>query len=104
MELFQTTGKVDEAEIVFEHGRSKGVGVVQFATVEDAETAIAKFNNYVYGGRPLDIEFNRRWTNFRQNGSVNGGGHEAEPSMAEASVQDHQAEADAGEASVPMQA
>lgn len=56
MELFQTTGKVDEAEILFEGGRSKGVGVVQFASVEEAETAIAKFSNYVYGGRALDIE------------------------------------------------
>ncbi|PWZ03827.1 RNA-binding domain-containing protein [Testicularia cyperi] len=64
VELFQTTGTVDEAEILFDGGRSKGCGVVQFATVEDAETAIAKFNNYVYGGRPLDIEFNRRWTSF----------------------------------------
>jgi RNA recognition motif-containing protein len=47
VELFQTTGKVDEAEILFEHGRSKGVGVVQFATVGEAETAIAKFNRCV---------------------------------------------------------
>lgn len=72
VELFQTTGKVDEAEILFEGGRSKGAGVVQFGSVEDAETAIAKFNNYVYGGRPLDIEFNRRWTRF--GGAPNGGG------------------------------
>lgn len=60
VELFQTTGKVDEAEILFEGGRSKGVGVVQFATVEEAETAIQKFSNYVYGGRALDIEVSIR--------------------------------------------
>lgn len=64
MELFQTTGKVDEAEILYEHGRSKGVGIVQFATVADAETAIAKFSSYVYGGRALDLEFNRTWRDF----------------------------------------
>lgn len=64
VELFQTTGKVDEAEILFEGGRSKGVGVVQFATVGEAETAIAKFNTYVYGGRSLEIEFNRSWRDF----------------------------------------
>lgn len=104
VELFQTTGKVDEAEIVFEHGRSKGVGVVQFATVEDAETAIAKFNNYVYGGRPLDIEFNRRWTNFRPGASVNGA-NDAELGIAEAGVPEHQVDGgDAGEGPVPMQA
>lgn len=55
---------MDEAEILFEGGRSKGVGVVQFATVEDAEQAIAKFSSYVYGGRALDIEFNRNWRDF----------------------------------------
>ena len=43
IELFQTTGQVDFAEVVHEGGRSKGVGIVQFATMEEAETAIAKF-------------------------------------------------------------
>ncbi|KAK0549462.1 g-strand binding protein [Tilletia horrida] len=64
VELFQTTGKVDEAEILYENGRSRGVGVVQFATVEEAETAIAKFSGYVYGGRALDLEFHRTWRDF----------------------------------------
>ncbi|OAV99605.1 hypothetical protein PTTG_25225 [Puccinia triticina 1-1 BBBD Race 1] len=64
VELFQTTGKVENAEVLFEGGRSKGVGVVQFETVEEAETAIAKFQNYHYGGRPLSLEFNGRWRDF----------------------------------------
>lgn len=41
------------AEILFDGTRSKGCGVVQFAQIVEAETAIAKFQNYVYGGRPL---------------------------------------------------
>lgn len=64
VELFQTTGTVEEAEMLFEGGRSKGAGVVQFATVEEAETAIAKFQGYTYGGRPLDIDYNARWKEF----------------------------------------
>ncbi|PLW13887.1 hypothetical protein PCANC_14372 [Puccinia coronata f. sp. avenae] len=64
VELFQTTGKVQHAEILFDGGRSKGVGVVQFETVGEAETAIAKFQNYSYGGRPLSLEFNGRWRDF----------------------------------------
>lgn len=64
VELFQTIGTVEQAEILYEGGRSKGTGLVQFATAQDAETSIAKFNGYVYGGRPLDIEFNRRWHSF----------------------------------------
>ena len=50
VELFQTTGKVVEAEVLFEGGRSKGTGVVQFASVPEAETAISKFQGYSYGG------------------------------------------------------
>ncbi|KAI9625114.1 hypothetical protein H4Q26_016503 [Puccinia striiformis f. sp. tritici PST-130] len=64
VELFQTTGKVKNAEVLFDGGRSKGVGVVQFDTIVEAETAIAKFQNYAYGGRPLSLEFNGRWRDF----------------------------------------
>ena len=73
MELFETTGTVELAEILYEGTRSKGCGVVQFAQVPEAETAIgkphanglfcvsslticaipAKFQQYMYGGRPL---------------------------------------------------
>lgn len=42
MELFETTGQVEQAEILFEGARSKGAGVVQFAQVTEAETAIGK--------------------------------------------------------------
>ncbi|KAG8849121.1 hypothetical protein FRB96_000907 [Tulasnella sp. 330] len=64
VELFETTGTVEVAEILFEGTRSKGAGVVQFMQVEEAETAIAKFQAYVYGGRPLDVRFNDRWHTF----------------------------------------
>lgn len=40
VELFETTGQVELAEILFEGTRSKGCGVVQFAQVAEAETAI----------------------------------------------------------------
>ena len=52
MELFTTIGKVDRAEIGYEpSGRSRGIGVVQFDALETADTAIQKFQGYVYGGR-----------------------------------------------------
>lgn len=84
VELFQTTGTVEHAEVLFEHGRSKGAGVVQFASIEDATTAVTRFNGYVflslsarsgrhrganvfvcprsymYGGRPLALDYNQR--------------------------------------------
>lgn len=53
MELFETTGQVVLAEILYEGTRSKGSGVVQFKEVEEAEQAGQKFTGYVYGGRPL---------------------------------------------------
>ncbi|KAL1673693.1 RNA-binding domain-containing protein [Schizophyllum commune] len=64
VELFETTGTVELAEILFDGTRSKGCGVVQFAAVPEAETAIAKFQQYMYGGRPLDVRFNDRWHTF----------------------------------------
>ena len=46
MELFTTIGKVERAEIQYEHnGRSRGTGVVQFDNAEGAETAIGKLPN-----------------------------------------------------------
>jgi RNA recognition motif-containing protein len=52
VELFTTIGKVDRAEIGYEQsGRSKGIGVIQFDAEETAESAIQKFQSYVYGGR-----------------------------------------------------
>ncbi|KAI0071042.1 RNA-binding domain-containing protein [Panus rudis PR-1116 ss-1] len=64
VELFETTGTVELAEILYDGSRSKGAGVVQFAQVAEAETAIAKFQSYMYGGRPLDVRFNDRWHTF----------------------------------------
>ncbi|KAF9009893.1 hypothetical protein BDQ17DRAFT_1347091 [Cyathus striatus] len=64
VELFETTGTVELAEILFDGARSKGSGVVQFSQIAEAETAIAKFQSYVYGGRPLDVRFNDRWHTF----------------------------------------
>lgn len=42
VELFETTGQVELAEILFEGTRSKGCGVVQFGQVQEAETAIGE--------------------------------------------------------------
>lgn len=43
IELFQTVGTVEFAEVAHDGGRSKGVGVVQFFTTEDAQVSIQKF-------------------------------------------------------------
>ena len=90
VELFETTGQVELAEILFEGTRSKGAGVVQFAQVAEAETAIgmlslicydqtcmltnniAKFQAYMYGGRPLDVQFNDRWHTFTPSAAKGG--------------------------------
>ncbi|KAF2012195.1 RNA-binding domain-containing protein [Aaosphaeria arxii CBS 175.79] len=60
IELFTTIGKVERAEIQYEpNGRSRGTGVVEFEQKADAETAIAKFTGYQYGGRPLGLTYVR---------------------------------------------
>ena len=50
VELFETTGQVELAEILFDGTRSKGCGVVQFAQVQEAETAIGVCSVYVDKG------------------------------------------------------
>ncbi|KAI5298924.1 hypothetical protein KEM56_003660, partial [Ascosphaera pollenicola] len=56
VDLFQTIGKVERAEIQYEpNGRSRGTGIVAFDTLANAETAITKFTGYQYGGRPLGL-------------------------------------------------
>ena len=80
VELFTTIGKVERAEIQYEpNGRSRGTGVVEFDSADNAETAIgkwpdfqtcfialveffltsiaAKFTGYQYGGRPLGLTY-----------------------------------------------
>lgn len=93
VELFQTTGTVQEAEIVLENGRSKGAGIVQFATIEEAQSAISKFQNYMYGGRPIGLAFNARWKDFTGAGITSnpnapydshGNGHSDDAVMSEA--------------------
>ena len=43
VELFTTIGKVERAEIQYEpNGRSRGTGVVEFDSADNAETAICK--------------------------------------------------------------
>jgi hypothetical protein len=49
VELFETTGVVEQAEILFDGARSKGAGVVQFSQVPEAETAIGMYTVFIYG-------------------------------------------------------
>ncbi|KAI4644510.1 hypothetical protein J4E93_006415 [Alternaria ventricosa] len=70
VELFTTIGKVERAEIQYEpNGRSRGTGVVEFAQAGDAETSIAKFTGYQYGGRPLGLAY-VKYTNMGNGGDA----------------------------------
>jgi RNA recognition motif-containing protein len=54
--LFGQVGAVESVSIIIdrETGRSKGFGFVSMSD-EDAEKAIAQFNGYQFGGRPLTV-------------------------------------------------
>jgi RNA recognition motif-containing protein len=54
--LFGEVGAVESVSIIIdrETGRSKGFGFVSMSD-EDAEKAIAQFNGYQFGGRPLTV-------------------------------------------------
>lgn len=52
VELFTTIGKVERAEIQYEpNGRSRGTGVVQFDSPENAETAICMLLHLIAIGK-----------------------------------------------------
>lgn len=55
-ELFKLVGKVIYAEIVrFFDKKSKGFGFVEMDTVEEAKTAIEKFNGAEFKGRKIIV-------------------------------------------------
>ncbi|CAG8607082.1 7549_t:CDS:10 [Paraglomus brasilianum] len=58
-ELFKHCGNVVRTEILEINGRPRGAGIVQFENYESARLAIEKFNGYTYGGRAIDVIFDR---------------------------------------------
>ncbi|KAF9184398.1 hypothetical protein BGZ51_003367 [Haplosporangium sp. Z 767] len=58
-DLFRICGGIKMAEILDSTGRSKASGIVRFELYESADKAVSKFNGYVYGGRPLEIVYDR---------------------------------------------
>lgn len=46
-------------EILESGGRSKGSGIVRFDHFESADKAVGRFNGYVYGGRSLEVMYDR---------------------------------------------
>ncbi|KAF9195136.1 hypothetical protein BGZ51_004563 [Haplosporangium sp. Z 767] len=58
-DLFRTCGAIRMTEILMYGGRPRGSGIVRFELFEAADKAVAKFNGYIYGGRPLEIVYDR---------------------------------------------
>ena len=56
-ELFAQAGRVESAAVVTDQtGRSRGFGFVEMSTSEEADKAIAQFNNQDVDGRRLKVE------------------------------------------------
>ncbi|KAF5100696.1 hypothetical protein DV451_002459 [Geotrichum candidum] len=94
VELFRTVGPVKRAQIKLEpSGRSAGTGVVEFFEPIHAETSIARFTNYEYGGRPLSLSFVSyyaapapRAPKYKESSEVNAAEPEAEAKPAAAAA------------------
>lgn len=58
---FKQAGEVVRADVKFsDNGRSKGFGIVRFASPEDAEAAIAKLSGVELDGRPLEVRLDHK--------------------------------------------
>ncbi|KAF9427597.1 hypothetical protein BGZ94_004593 [Podila epigama] len=58
-DLFRSCGPIIMTEILQHAGRPKGSGVVRFESFESADKAVAKFNGWIYGGRSLEVIYDR---------------------------------------------
>lgn len=58
-ELFETVGRTTRAEIQYDpvSGRPSGSAVVKFELAELADNAIQNLDNYLYGGRNIEITY-----------------------------------------------
>lgn len=83
---FLIVGPVAHADVLLGHdGRSKGCGVVEFQSAQDAATAIQKLNDVVLMGRPIFVREDREsetrigfsgGRGSHQGGSHQGGSHQ----------------------------
>ena len=76
-DAFTRFGKPDSARIITDRtsGQSKGFGFVEMTTDEEAQTAIAKLNEYQLGGRALTVNEARPKPEYAGGGF--GGGYDA---------------------------
>lgn len=58
-DMFREAGDVIRADVMTKFGKSRGFGIVVFGNAEDADNAIAKYNNYVLDGRNLEVRLGR---------------------------------------------
>lgn len=59
-DLFRDIGTVIRGEVAMSPaGKSRGFGSVLFSTVEEAQNAIATFNNYEWNGRKIEVREDR---------------------------------------------
>ncbi len=58
-DLFADHGCVYADVVMGRDGRSRGYGIVRFDTAEQAQAAIAEFNEYDYNGRPIVVREDR---------------------------------------------
>lgn len=64
-ELFESFGKVENAELKFDRsGAPTGIAVVEYVDADTAELCIDKLNNYNYGGNDLAVSYAQHSTDL----------------------------------------
>ncbi|PLW05650.1 hypothetical protein PCANC_13860 [Puccinia coronata f. sp. avenae] len=54
------------AEVMMMGGRSKGMGVLEYPSLESSAEALASLQGQMMGGRPIMVKYNERWHDFSE--------------------------------------
>lgn len=62
--LLALSPRAINAEVITFGGRSKGMGILEFPTLEASAEALGSLQGHLMGGRPIMVKYNERWHEF----------------------------------------
>jgi len=64
--LLALSPSATNAEVMMMGGRSKGMGILEFPSLESSAEALASLQGHMMNGRPIMVKYNERWHDFSE--------------------------------------